>query len=308
MGLGVKHSPQSPPPLARVVGLWGAVWMGLGSILGTGVFVSLGVATEVIGAGVVFAVALAAVVATVNGLSSAQLAAAHPVSGGTYEYGHRFVHPLAGFAAGWMSLAAKSASAATAALGCAGYLLHTFGFTDAVGLRVGLALGLVLTLTALVAGGVRRSNLTNQVIVSLTLSALGAFVVFGALSVDPAQASARLGPATWAAALDSPGALLEATALMFVAYTGYGRIATLGEEVRDPSVTIPRAIFVTLGLSMVLYVAVSAVAVGVVGADGFAASTRQAAAPLEVVARASGIRRWPGGSPPAQSPRWRGCC
>lgn len=114
--------PQTPglhgvPSLARVVGLWGAVWMGLGSILGPGVFVSLGIAAGIVGGGVVVAVALAALVATASGLSSAQLAAAHPVSGGTYEYGHAFVHPAAGFAAGWMFLAAKSASAATAALG-----------------------------------------------------------------------------------------------------------------------------------------------------------------------------------------------
>ena len=136
----------TPPPaaLARVVGLWGAVWMGLGSILGTGVFVSLGIATGVVGSGVVLAVALAALVATANGLSSAQLAAAHPVSGGTYEYGHRLVNPVAGFTAGWMFLAAKSASAATAALGCAGYLLHTLGLPDTVGVRVVVGLGIVL--------------------------------------------------------------------------------------------------------------------------------------------------------------------
>ena len=258
--------------------------MGLGSILGTGVFVSLGIATEVIGSGIVLAVALAALVATANGLSSAQLAAAHPVSGGTYEYGHRFVHPAAGFAAGWMFLAAKSASAATAALGCAGYLLHALGAeSDA---RVALALGIVLVLTALVAGGVSRSNRANIAIVSLTLIALASFVVFGWLSVDGARLGERLGPSSWASALETPEALLHATALMFVAYTGYGRIATLGEEVREPATTIPRAIIATLALSMLLYVSVAATAVAVVGPEAFAASTREAAAPLEVVARA----------------------
>jgi len=272
--------------LARVVGLWGAVWMGLGSILGTGVFVSLGIATGVVGSGIVFAVALAAVVATANGLSSAQLAAALPVSGGTYEYGHALVHPAAGFAAGWMFLAAKSASAATAALGCAGYLLHTAGIADDVVTRVAVALAIVLVLTALVAGGVRRSNHANVAIVTLTLAALGAFVVFGWMSADMDLLAARLGPATWTGALESPTALLHATALMFVAYTGYGRIATLGEEVREPARTIPRAIIATLVLSMLLYVSVSAVAVLVVGSETFAASTREAAAPLEVVARA----------------------
>ena len=272
--------------LARVVGLWGAVWMGLGSILGTGVFVSLGIATGVVGSGIVFAVALAALVATANGLSSAQLAAAHPVSGGTYEYGHKFVHPMAGFTAGWMFLAAKSASAATAALGCAGYLLHTLGLADDMAIRVGVALAIVLVLTALVAGGVRRSNHANLAIVTLTLTALGAFVVFGWLSVDTELLAERIGPATWVDALGSPTALLHATALMFVAYTGYGRIATLGEEVREPAQTIPRAIIATLVLSMLLYVSVSATAVAVVGSETFAASTREAAAPLEVVARA----------------------
>lgn len=280
-----SQSTARPQTLARVVGLWGAVWMGLGSILGTGVFVSLGIAAGVAGSGVVFAVALAALVATANGLSSAQLAAAHPVSGGTYEYGHRFVHPVAGFSAGWMFLAAKSASAATAALGCAGYLLHALGVADETSLRVGIALVIVLALTTLVAGGAQRSNRANIAIVSLTLLALGAFVFFGWFSVDTGLLADRLGPATWLDALDPPTALLQATALMFVAYTGYGRIATLGEEVRDPAKTIPRAIITTLALSMVLYVSVAATAVAVVGAEAFAASTRDAAAPLEVVAR-----------------------
>jgi APA family basic amino acid/polyamine antiporter len=275
----------SQPSLARVVGLWGAVWMGLGSIIGTGVFVSLGIVSGIAGPALVLAVALAALVAAANGLSSAQLAAAHPVSGGTYEYAHRLLHPWAGFAAGWMFLAAKSASAATAALGSAGYLLHALGLPADRWPRVALALALVLTLTALVAGGLRRSNLANQAIVSLTLASLGAFVLFGALSADPALFAARLGPDAWAASLE-PAALLHATALMFVAYTGYGRIATLGEEVKDPATTIPRAIVVTLLVSMTLYLAVAATALWVVGADAFAASTQELAAPLEVVARA----------------------
>ncbi|MFT4623104.1 MAG: APA family basic amino acid/polyamine antiporter [Myxococcota bacterium] len=274
-----------PQPLARTVGLWGAVWMGLGSILGTGVFVSLGIAAGVVGTGVVWAVALAALVAIANGLSSAQLAAAHPVSGGTYAYGRKFVHPAAGFVAGWMYLSAKSASAATAALGCAGYLLHTLGWGGGMAPRVGLALALVLGTTALVAGGVRRSNAVNIAIVSVTLLALGAFVAGGLWTTGPAALLATVGPDVLTDALASPAALAHATALMFVAYTGYGRIATLGEEVSDPARTIPRAIIATLAVSMVLYISVAATAVAVVGAETFARSTGDLAAPLEVVAR-----------------------
>ena len=105
--------------LKREVGLFGAVMLGLGSILGTGVFVSIGIAAGITGPSVIIAIVLAAFVATCNALSSAQLAASHAVSGGAYEYGYKYLHPTLGFTAGWMFLCAKSASAATGALGFA---------------------------------------------------------------------------------------------------------------------------------------------------------------------------------------------
>lgn len=266
--------------LARVVGVPGAILMGLGSILGTGLFVSIGIAAGEAGPAVVLAVALAAIVATFNGLSSAQLAASHPVSGGTYEYGYRYLNPRLGFVAGWMFLCAKSASAATAALGFAGYVLTPLGRTAPTE-RILLGLALVIVLTALLAGGMSRSNRFNAVVVSFTLLVLLALVGAGL----PGLLS---GAGVWGPFFDSErsdvSGLLHATALMFVAYTGYGRIATLGEEIRDPRHNIPKAIVVTLLVTMVLYVAVVAVGVATIGADGLAEATRTAAAPLEVVA------------------------
>lgn len=269
--------------LARVVGVPGAVLMGLGSVLGTGIFVSIGIAAEVAGASLLLALVLAAGVAALNGLASAELAAAHPVSGGTYEYAHRYLHPAFGRVAGWMFLCAKTASAATAALGLSGYLLGAFGFEAQAGLR-GVAVGVVVVVTSLVAGGMQRSSRVNGVIVGVTLAALLAFVAAGAA---PLAASAG---APFTPFLPSDGArgLLHATALMFVAYTGYGRIATLGEEVREPQRNIPRAIVATVALSLLLYCGVAAVAIGAVGADGLAAATRSHAAPLEAAARALG--------------------
>lgn len=270
--------------LARVVGIPGAVLMGLGSILGTGIFVSIGIAAGVAGPSVVLAVALAAVVAAFNGLSSAQLAAGHPVSGGTYEYGYRWLTPTLGFTAGWMFLAAKSASAATAALGLSGYVLTALGLPGA-GPRIALAIGSVAVLTMIVASGMSRSNRANAVIVSVTLAALAAFVVAG-------LPSAADGAALNVSGLFDAGGLqrlLHATALMFVAYTGYGRIATLGEEIRDPARSIPRAIIVTLLVTMGLYVSVTLVAVAAVGAPAMAEATGVAAAPLEVIARGFGV-------------------
>lgn len=277
-------SSAAPNQLARVVGFWGAVWMGLGSILGTGVFVSLGISAGIVGSSMVLAVALAAFVATANGLSSAQLAANLPVSGGTYAYARAYLHPLAGFAAGWMFLAAKSASAATAAQGFSGYLLYTLGYSPSRITRTALALALVIALTALVATGLKRSNTANILIVSFTMLALGSFVFFGLLSLSAASFQQHLGPTSLFAGLSRPTAMLEATALMFVAYTGYGRIATLGEEVHEPAKVIPRAIVGTLLISMILYLSVSIVAVAVAGADAFGKAA-QSAAPLERIAR-----------------------
>lgn len=269
----------SPPQLKRELGVVGATLMGLGSIVGTGVFVSIGIAAGIAGPAVILAVAIGAIVATCNGLNSAQLAANHAVSGGTYEYGYKYLTPSLGFTAGWMFLVAKTASAATAALGFAGYLLNALGWSSTW--TVPIALLSVVIITLVVLSGIRRSNVTNTVIVSVTLLSLGFFV----LVCLPRAAEVGIDNLT-PFFTSSPGAILHASALMFVAYTGYGRIATMGEEARSPRETIPKAMIVCLLLTMVLYIAVAAVGIGAVGADVLGNATLQTkAAPLEVVVR-----------------------
>lgn len=267
--------------LERALGLPGATFVGLGSILGTGVFVSLGIAAGVAGPSVVLAVALAAVVATANALSSAQLAAAHPVSGGTYEYGYRFLTPAAGFGAGWMFLVAKSASAATAALGFAGYALSLLYPSALERGQTVVALLLVAILTAIVAAGVRRTTMVNVVIVSVTLLSLVIFLAIALPFLEINRFSPFFAPEEGRTAV---GGVLYAAALSFVAYTGYGRIATLGEEVREPRRIIPKAVITTISITMVLYVLVAAAGVGVLGATGMAIMTEETGAPLEVAA------------------------
>lgn len=268
------------PQLQRELGVLGATMMGLGSIIGTGVFVSIGIAAGIAGPAVIVAVALAAFVATCNGLNSAQLAANHAVSGGTYEYGYKYLNPWFGFTAGWMFLLAKTASAATAALGFASYLLTTTNLIGR-GLLVPIALVAVILFTAIVLSGIRRSNLVNIIIVSVTLLSLGLFVIVclpravivGAENITPFFS-------------ENTASVLHATALMFVAYTGYGRIATMGEEAKEPRKTIPRAMVICLLLTMLLYITVAAVGIGAVGADVLGKVTQQAqAAPLEVAIR-----------------------
>lgn len=280
----------SSPQLQQKLGVLGAIMMGLGSIIGTGVFVSIGIAAGIAGPAVILAVAIAALVATCNGLNSAQLAANHAVSGGTYEYGYKFLTPWLGFTAGWMFLVAKTASAATAALGFAGYLLNAMDMSKR-DLTVPTALAAVVIFTLIVLGGIQRSNLANIAIVSITLLSLGFFVLAGL----PVVVSAGLSNFTPFFQAPNPEpvspirAVLHASALMFVAYTGYGRIATLGEEVREPRRTIPKAIVITMVLTMLLYITVAIVSVGSVGVAALSPAAGVKAAPLEIAARSFGI-------------------
>lgn len=232
--------------LKRTADVKGAIFLGLGSILGTGVFVILAMITGMVGEWVLLAVAVGAVVATFNGLNSAQLAAAIPVSGGAYEYGYRLVHPWAGFTAGLMFLLAKSASAATAALAIGSFFRPEIAVTVAV--------GVVLIVTATVIMGLRRSNQVNAGILTVTIAGLLSFIF---------APSGQLldGVAYEALSLNRSGIdyslILQACALMFVAYTGYGRIATMGEEILEPRKNIPRAMIATLAISAVLYAGVA---------------------------------------------------
>ncbi len=184
-----------------------------------------------------------------------------------------------GFTAGWMFLIAKTASAATAALGFAGYLLSILGISSQW--IVPTALLVVVMMTLIVLSGIRRSNFANTAIVSVTLLSLGFFIlvclpraaVVGVDNLTPFFTT-------------SPAAVLHASALMFVAYTGYGRIATMGEEARSPKETIPKAMIICLVVTMLLYMTVAAVGIGAVGVGVFSNVTGEAkVAPLEVAIR-----------------------
>jgi basic amino acid/polyamine antiporter, APA family len=258
------------PALRRDLGLLDAIGIGFGAIIGAGIFVVTGVAAGIAGPALIAGLLIAAVAATANALSSAQLAAEYPYAGGTYEYGYRVLGAWPGFIAGWMFLVSKIAAAGTVALGLGGY---TAAFLPQVPPRA-IAVAAVIVFTALNYFGVRRSSRANLVIVSVSIGALLLFVIAGAgaVSLDNLQPFA---PAGWRGTL-------EAAAILFFAYTGYARIATLAEEVREPRRTIPRAIVITIAGAVLLYTAVAVVAVGVIGSGAMAEST----APLHVAAQA----------------------
>jgi basic amino acid/polyamine antiporter, APA family len=266
------RSPEASPRLRRDLGLPDAVAIGLGAIVGAGIFVVSGIAAGIAGPAVVVSLAIAGAAATANALSSAQLAAEFPQSGGTYEYGYRVLSPWAGFAAGWMFLASKIAAAGTVSLGLGAYLTAVLPQLP----PRSVAVAAIVLFTGLNYLGVRRTSRLNMAIVAVSI---GSLVIFAVAALANAKFENFFPFATGGV----PG-VLRGAAVLFFAYTGYARIATLGEEVREPRTTIPRAIGITIIGAMALYGLVAVAAVGVAGAPALASS----GAPLRVAALGTG--------------------
>ncbi|WP_299989172.1 APC family permease [uncultured Pontibacter sp.] len=254
--------------LLRALTLKDAVGVGLGAIIGAGIFVVTGVAAGIAGPAFLVGLLFAGLIAAFNGLSSAQLAAVYPQSGGTYEYGYRLLNPTFGFSAGWMFLISKLSAAGVVAIGFGSY------FYQLVPIHSPLALSLVAVVLLTLANyfGIKKAGMLNLVIVSFTLLSL-LYLVFSGV---PAMKQKNFQPF---APFGTAG-IAEASALLFFAFTGYARIATLAEEVQEPHKTIPRAVIITIVSAILLYAAVSLVAVGVIGTESMAGSK----SPLQVVA------------------------
>ena len=245
--------------LARRLTLSDAVIIGLGSMIGAGVFAVWAPAAAAAGEWLLVGLAVAALVAFANATASAQLAAAYPSSGGTYHYGREVLGPWWGFLAGWGFVVGKIASCAAMALTVAAYLAPPGWQRPAAAL-------VVAGLTAVNLRGVTRTALLTRIIVALVLVVLVLVVVvnFGAVGgpVLPVRSPATL----------DPYGLLQSAGLLFFAFAGYARIATRGEEVLQPERTIPRAIVGAFAIALAVYAAIGWSVLGVLGAEGTAAS------------------------------------
>ncbi|MFF4100983.1 APC family permease [Streptomyces sp. NPDC001903] len=260
--------------LKRTLGVFDAVVVGLGAMVGAGIFAALAPAAGAAGpagGALLAALAVAGLVAYCNAHSSARLAARHPASGGTYVYGRERLGPFWGYLAGWGFVIGKTASCAAMALTVGAYVWP--------GRQHAVAVAAVVALTAASYGGVQKSARIARVIVAAVLAVLAAVVVV-CLTSGAADAG-RLG----GSAGGGLGGLLQAAGLLFFAFAGYARITTLGEEVRDPGRTIPRAVPLALGIALLVYAAVAVAALSVLGAGALAASP----APLADAVRAAGM-------------------
>ncbi|MHA7208097.1 APC family permease [Arthrobacter sp. MDT1-65] len=255
------------PGLRRAMGGFDATTVGIGAMIGAGAFVVFSPAAAAAGALLPLAVVLAGFVAYCNAAATASLAVRYPSSGGTYVYGREQLGPWPGFVAGWGFVTGKLASCAAMAL--------TFGLYAAPGAEKAAGVAAVLALTVVNLLGVTRTALATRVIVSLVVPVL-AFVVVVAFT-SPAATPTR-GPG--GAGL---GGVLQAAALLFFAFAGYARIATMGEEVREPRRTIPAAIFGALGFTLVLYLLLALSLLHALGPVGLAGTT----APLRAVVDAA---------------------
>lgn len=255
MGTAQKNQ---PAPKA-VLSLGDAVFIGAGSMIGAGLFAAFAPATAAAGPWLFLSLALAAGIALCNATSSAQLAAQHPESGGTYIYGRRQLGHLWGYLAGWCFLVGKTASCAAMAL--------TFGAYLFPGHEKLLAIIALWVLTAVNYRGITRTAALTKILVTLVLLTLAIFGVALALGPGPAPAAPSPEPS------GSIYGILQGAGLLFFAFAGYARIATMGSEVRDPARTIPRAINLTLALITVLYAAVAFALVSQLGYGALAVSS-----------------------------------
>lgn len=256
-------------PLARRLGLTDAVSIGLGSMIGAGVFAAFAPAAAAAGSLLLVGLALAAMVAYCNASSSARLAALYPQSGGTYIYGRERLGPFWGYLAGWAFVVGKTASCAAMALTVGAYVWPAQAHAVAV--------AAVVALTILSCFGVQRSTQLTRVIVVVVLAVL----VCAMIGIFTAGTSAG-----FESSIDTTTfGVLQSAGLLFFAFAGYARIATLGEEVRDPARTIPRAILLALGIALVVYIAVAVALLVALGSDGLAT----AAAPLADAVSAVGL-------------------
>jgi basic amino acid/polyamine antiporter, APA family len=257
-------------PLKRTLGTVDAVTIGLGSMIGAGIFVALAPAAAAAGTWLLVALAIAAMVAYLNATSSARLAAVHPESGGAYVYGRERLGEFWGHTAGWTFVVGKTASCAAMALTVGYYAWPTHAHAVAV--------GVVVVLTAVNVAGVQKSALLTRVIVAAVLAVLAMVVVavLGSHAVDAERL--KFGDFV------GIGGVLQAAGLLFFAFAGYARIATLGEEVRDPAKTIPRAIPIALGVTLAVYAAVATAVLSVMGSAAMASVS----APLADAVAAAG--------------------
>ncbi|MEM2103020.1 MAG: amino acid permease [Candidatus Bathyarchaeia archaeon] len=248
-------------PLKREIGLFSATAVGIGAVIGAGIFVVTGISAGLAGPSVILSIIIAGIIAYFTAASFSKLSVYIPKEGGAYAFAYELISPTAGFFAGWMWILSYTFAGAAVALGFANYLAQ---IAPVISVKI-VAVVLCLAFTLLNHVGIKESVIVNNVLVLTKIIVLAFFIALGLFFINPTNFSPFFIPANeWGT--------LQATALIFFAYIGFARITTIAEEVKNPSRTIPKAIILTLIISIAFYTLAGFVAVGLVGYSALADS------------------------------------
>ena len=267
----IAHS-KKPGGLAKVLGPFDLVLMGIGAIVGTGIFVLTGTGALTAGPALSLSFVVAAVACCFAALCYAEFASTVPVAGSIYTYSYATLGELAAWMIGWDLLLEYGLAAAAVSVGWSGYfqsLLSGFGITLPVALTAAPgalpgvttfinlpALVIMLALTAMLGWGVRESARLNNIMVAIKVGVVLLFIIFGARHVQPAN---------WQPYMPfGYHGMLSAAALVFFAFIGFDAVTSAAEEVKKPSRDLPIGIIGSLAVCAVLYVVVSAIMTGIV--------------------------------------------
>ena len=263
--------------LKRSIGLWSAVAINVGAIIGGGIFVVTGIVAGYAGSALVISMIIAGIIAFITATSFAKLTSWQPVEGSVYEYGRQLISPFSGFLAGWMWIVANTFTGAAVSLGFAYYLTAAFPGLPSNLIAAALCLGF----TALNLVGAKESAGVNNIFVSIKLAVLAFFVLFGALH--------------WNAGNFIPFSPLSSGVLygsffIFFAYGGFARVAVVAEEVKDAKRNVPKAMLLSLGISMIVYVLVGIIAVGLLKPVALAGSGSPLTAAMSVTGNSFAVQ------------------
>jgi APA family basic amino acid/polyamine antiporter len=254
------------------IGLFSATTIGLGAIIGAGIFVVTGIAAGAAGPALFISILIAGLISLLSAFSYAELSEYLPLEGGTYAFARELISPPVGFLSGWLFVFTNIFTGAVLALGFARYLGAVVPGVQEKTVAVVLCILFML----LNYHGVKKSAAANNLLVITKVFILLVFIVIG-ISLTHLANFTPLAPN------GAPG-ILEGAALIFFAYTGFARVTILAEEVKDPRRTIPLAVFLSLGMSIVIYLFVSVAAIGMAGAGALAGS----GSPLTTAMQATG--------------------
>lgn len=236
--------------LRRALGLLDATAIGVGAIIGAGIFVVLGVAIGYAGPSIIVSIIIAGLVASFTAFSFAELGSAIPKEGGAYAFAFELISPAVGFVVGCLWLFAQIVAGATISLGFAGYFVAIFPIFSIKAVAVMAA----LILTGLNLIGIKQSTTVNSILVIIKIAILSLFIGFGIPQIHP-QNFSNFCP-------NGIFGVLQGAGFIFFAYLGFGRISTLGEEVKNPEKNLPMAVLIALIVSLVIYVLTGLAAAG----------------------------------------------